>query len=227
MVCRFKKNKTHTPFRLLLMKLASSMLVALVGLFLCAALVAANIDHGVALSVRVPAHKDECFYEDVPSAGTKVFFHFSVTNGGALDIDAAVYGPDGSMIWSSEKEQETRLLFKARLAGTHKFCFSNKMSSVTTKTVALTVQVGDPADGDKSHKVDNVERALIHVQEGLTEVRNEQNYLRTREREHRDTTESTNTRVLFWSIAEIGLLILLGVAQLQHLKGCFEKRRNV
>ena len=43
-----------------------------------------SIAPNTALAVKVPAHKDECFYEDVKAAGTKVYLHFMVTTGGAL-----------------------------------------------------------------------------------------------------------------------------------------------
>jgi hypothetical protein len=186
-----------------------------------------SIPPNVALSVRVPAHRQECFYEDVNAARTKVFFHFMVTNGGNLDIDVHVYGPDSNLIWSTEREQEQRILFKSKLPGAHKFCFSNKMSTVLLKTVAFSIQVGDPSEGTQAHPVDPMEKSLIHIAEAITEVRNEQNYLTTRERLHRDTTESTNTRVMWFSVGEVALIAGIGALQIMYLKAAFEKRRNV
>lgn len=179
-----------------------------------------------ALSVRVLAHKDECFFEDVPAAGAKVFFHFVVTNGGALDIDSAVYGPDGQLVWSSDKELESRILFKAKLPGPHKFCFSNKMSTVTLKTVMFSVQVGD-VQSVTDRSADPVQGALTQISDGLTEIKNEQTYLRARERIQRDNVETTNTRVVLWSLLEIGLIVALAGGQLAYLMSRFEKRRNV
>ena len=180
-----------------------------------------------AIAVRILAHKDECFLEEVHSAGTKVYMHFLVTSGGALDIDAAIYGPDSQLIWAAEKEKEGRVLFKAHLPGTHKFCFSNKMSTVTVKTVAFNIQAGDPAESTKDHVVDPIERSVIHITEGLNEIKSEQNYLTTRERVHRETVESTNTRVMLWSLIEVGLVLAMSVGQVMYLKRSFEKRRNV
>eukprot|EP00331_Platyophrya_macrostoma_P005913 CAMPEP_0176424336 /NCGR_PEP_ID=MMETSP0127-20121128/10783_1 /TAXON_ID=938130 /ORGANISM="Platyophrya macrostoma, Strain WH" /LENGTH=195 /DNA_ID=CAMNT_0017805387 /DNA_START=30 /DNA_END=614 /DNA_ORIENTATION=- len=164
-----------------------------------------------AVAVRIPAHKDECFFEDVPSAGVKVYLHYIVTSGGALDIDASVYGPDQELIWAAEKERESRVLFKTRLPGIHKVCFSNKMSTLTSKVVGFNIQVGDPADSTKEHEVDPMERSIVHVAMGLNDIKSEQVFLRTRERIHRDTSESTNTRVLLWSIGEIALICFMGV----------------
>jgi protein ERP2 len=203
-----------------------STIVALIGLLAAVAL-ASDIVPSTAVAVRIPAHKDECFYEDVSSAATKVYLHYMVTSGGSLDIDASIFGPDQELIWAAEKERENRVLFKSRLPGTHKFCFSNKMSTLTTKVVGFNVQVGDPSDSSKDHNVDPMERAIIHVAMGLNDIKNEQLNLRTRERIHRDTAESTNTRVLMWSVAEIALIVFMGVGHVWYLRRLFETRRAV
>lgn len=196
-------------------------------ILVAAGCVNAFVATNTALNVRIGAHRDECFYEDVRVANSKVFFHFAVTNGGALDIDAAVFGPDGQLIWSADKEIDARILFKAKIPGPHKFCFSNKMSTVTTKTVTFAIQSGDNVDADTNGKVDPLQQALTQLSEGLTEVKNDQSYLRARERIHRETAESTNTRVFLWSMVEIGLIVGFSMAQIWYLVSRFEKRRNV
>ena len=122
-----------------------------------------EIDASTAVAVRIPAHKDECFFEDVRSSGAKIYVHYMVTSGGSLDIDANILGPDGQIIWASEKERENRILFKARLPGIHKVCFSNKMSTLTAKVVGFSIQVGDPTESTKDHEVDPMERAITHI----------------------------------------------------------------
>jgi p24 family protein beta-1 len=202
------------------------MMIPFVFAICVSAILAAEVP-GAGVAVRVPAHKDECFFEEVPAAGVKVYLHYLVTSGGSLDIDASIYGPDQELIWAAEKERESRVLFKSRLPGTHKFCFSNKMSTLTAKVVGFNIQVGDPTDSTKDHEVDPMERAIVHVAIGLNDIKTEQTYLRTRERVHRDTVESTNTRVLLWSLAEVGLIIVMGVGHVWYLRRLFETRRPV
>lgn len=199
------------------------------------------IPANTALAVRVNAGKDECFFEDIRIAGQKIFFHFEVTGGGQLDIDAVVTSPDGSIIWSTEKEHEARILFKASISGQYKFCLSNKMSTVTTKTVAFSIQVSESAGRSTGNgnggrgsaapgsllAADPVERMAMQLADGLQELRNEQQYLKTRERIHRDTVESTNTRITLYSIGELVLIVVVGASQLWYLKSCFDKRRQV
>ena len=46
----------------------------------------------------------------------------------------------------------------------------------------------------------------------------EQNYQRYREERFRATSESTNQRVLWWSVAQLFILITAGFWQMRHLK---------
>jgi hypothetical protein len=55
----------------------------------------------------------------------------------------------------------------------------------------------------------------------------EQNYQRYREERFRATSESTNQRVLWWSIAQLIVLVIAGFWQMRHLKGFFETKKLV
>lgn len=58
----------------------------------------------------------------------------------------------------------------------------------------------------------------------LTQVKDEQSYIVMRERTHRNTAESTNGRVKWWSIFQLGVLIGEGIFQVWWLKRFFEVR---
>jgi len=62
------------------------------------------------------------------------------------------------------------------------------------------------------------------LSELLTQVKDEQSYIIVRERTHRNTAESTNARVKWWSIFQLGVLIGEGVFQVWWLKRFFEVR---
>lgn len=51
--------------------------------------------------------------------------------------------------------------------------------------------------------------------------------LQFREERFRMTSESTNQRVLWWSIAQTVILILTGIWQMRHLKSFFEAKKLV
>ena len=56
----------------------------------------------------------------------------------------------------------------------------------------------------------------------LQQVKDEQSYIIVRERTHRNTAESTNARVKWWSIFQLGVLIGEGIFQVWWLKRFFE-----
>ncbi|RNE99717.1 COP-coated vesicle membrane protein p24 precursor [Trypanosoma conorhini] len=199
-------------------------------LLLSCAVTPTRADDG-AVSILVTANRDECFVEDIPGVGVKVFLHYMVTSGGSLDIDTTIYGPDDAHIWESVREPEARVLFKTRTPGRHRICFSNKMSTITTKVVAFSIAVGESGretDNDQTAKaMDPLERSIMRIQQGLREVQEVQRYLRGRERVHRATTEVANTRVVVWSAVEILIIAFMGAGNVWYLKRIFNKRRVV
>eukprot|EP00744_Colponema_vietnamica_P030893 GILI01048640.1.p1 GENE.GILI01048640.1~~GILI01048640.1.p1 ORF type:complete len:206 (+),score=26.95 GILI01048640.1:60-677(+) len=204
-----------------------SRFLALCALFMCLSTTVAYAATGAssALTVRVTPSREECFFDNVQAASVKVFLHFAVVSGGELDIDVNVYGPDNQIVWETEKSREARVLFKSKMPGLHKFCFSNKMSTVTSKTVSFHVQMGDTLQAATTR--DPMERSIMNIYQGLLEVKNEQDYLRARERDHRDTAESTHNHVLVWSLIEIGLIVSMGLGHVTYLRKQFGKRRAV
>ncbi|CBH18591.1 cytosolic coat protein, putative [Trypanosoma brucei gambiense DAL972] len=188
-----------------------------------------------AISVQVPPKKELCFFEDINKAGVKVFLHYLVTSGGSQDIEATIKNPDNSMIWSSGRDTEGRVLFKSRGSGRHRFCFSNKMSTISAKVVAFSITVGDEGlegeDGKKGKKsdlgMDPIELAVRNIQHGLREVLEVQQYIRGREHKHRAVTEVANTRVFVWAMAEILIIIAMSLGNVWYLRRIFNKRRVV
>jgi hypothetical protein len=62
------------------------------------------------------------------------------------------------------------------------------------------------------------------LSEALTQVKDEQSYIVVRERVHRNTAESTNGRVKWWSMFQLMVVIGEGVFQVWWLKRFFEVR---
>jgi p24 family protein beta-1 len=56
----------------------------------------------------------------------------------------------------------------------------------------------------------------------LSQVKDEQAYIVMRERTHRNTAESTNARVKWWSIFQLGVVVGEGIFQVWWLKRFFE-----
>lgn len=180
------------------------------------------------VAVQVDAGKVVCFYEDITVANVKVFLHYLVTSGGAMDIDCKVTAPDDKVIWESEKETENRVLFKSRTAGTHAFCFSNRMSTVSPKVVSLSVTVGSGGTAkNQQDSNDSLQRTISRLKKGLGEIEEIQQYLRGREHEHRSTTEVANTRVVLFCLLESIIIVAMGVGSVWYLRKIFITKRMV
>jgi hypothetical protein len=69
---------------------------------------------------------------------------------------------------------------------------------------------------------DQLEYLVRKLSEALTQVKDEQSYIVVRERVHRNTAESTNGRVKWWSMFQLAVVIGEGVFQVWWLKRFFE-----
>ena len=63
-----------------------------------------------------------------------------------------------------------------------------------------------------------VEREIRSLANGLATVKDEQEYMMVRHRIHRNTAESTNTRVKWWSVLQAIVLFAVVGFQVVYLK---------
>lgn len=63
-----------------------------------------------------------------------------------------------------------------------------------------------------------IEREIRLLASGLTAVKDEQEYIVVRERTHRNTAESTNSRVKWWSVLQAIVLFSVVAWQVYYLK---------
>lgn len=113
--------------------------------------------------------------------------------------------------------------FTAKEEGKHTYCFSNENWGSTSKEVSFNVH-GIVYVPEAEAPSDPLEKEVDKMSDVLEEVQDEQSYLVMRERIHRNTAESTNSRVKWWSIFQIGVLIGEGLFQVWWLKRFFEVR---
>ena len=93
----------------------------------------------------------------------------------------------------------------------------------------LDMRIGEGANDyeeiQKKERLTQVETRLYQLLAQGRQIANEQAYQRTREATFREISESTNVRVLWWSIAQACILVIVGFLQYQHLRGFFEQKK--
>lgn len=160
---------------------------------------------------------------------------FETIEGGFLDIDIKITGPDNQIIYQGERESSNKYAFSAPQTGVYTYCFSNKMSTVTPKIVMFTMEIGETpkatTEGAANTEVDGsptkLEDMIKELARTLTSVKHDQEYMNVRDKIHRAINESTNSRVVLWSTFEALVLVVMTVGQVYYLKRFFEVRRVV
>ncbi|XP_065181636.1 transmembrane emp24 domain-containing protein 2-like [Sycon ciliatum] len=177
--------------------------------------------------VTVDAVAEVCFHDDVKTH-TKMGLTFEVSEGGFLDIDVKINGPDNKEIYAGTRETNGKYTFSAHMDGVYTYCFSNKMSTMTPKTVLFNMDIGEKEKKeDESEHHNQLEEMVAQLSTALTSVKHEQDYMEVRERIHRMINDNTNSRVAWWAFFEDFILICMTVGQIYYLKRFFEVRRVV
>ncbi|KAF9944558.1 p24 complex component, partial [Mortierella alpina] len=135
--------------------------------------------------------------------------------------------PSGSLVEDATRSASATYYHDAKVDGKFEYCFSNAFSTVTEKSVGFNAVVIKPYKEDATHKADPLEHEIRELAAGIQEIRNEQEYTLIRERTHRNTAESTNSRVVWWSLFQSAILFLVCVFQITYLKRFFEVKRVV
>lgn len=151
-----------------------------------------------------------------------------------LGMHAEVRDPSDIVLMSRMYAAEGRFTFTSHSAGEHTIClYSNSTAwfGGGQLRVHLDIQVGEHAnDYQQIQAKDKLSELQLRVRQLLDQVEQitkEQNYQRYREERFRQTSESTNQRVLWWSIAQTVILLITGFWQIRHLKGFFEAKKLV
>jgi len=178
--------------------------------------------------ITVEPHSEECFFDKVKK-DAKMGLTFEVAEGGFLDIDVKIYGPDNKPIHAGDRESNGKFTFAAPMDGTYRYCFGNQMSTMTPKIVMFNMEIGEaPADGEgEEGDQTKLESMIKELGQTIAGVKHEQEYMQVRDRIHRTVNDNTNSRVVLWSMFEAVFLLALSAGQVYYLKRFFEVKRVV
>jgi len=178
----------------------------------------------LAHTIHVDAGRKECFFEDL-HVNDQMTVTYQVGDGGHLDIDFWVQDPTGTVLGKHIKQSTGQVAITVEKDGRHEYCFSNQMSAIADKMVSFNVHGVIYVSGNDV--VEPIEREIRKFAAGLGSVKDEQEYMMIRERTHRNTAESTNSRVKWWSILQSIVLFSVVGWQVWYLKSFFEVKRII
>lgn len=131
--------------------------------------------------------------------------------------------PSGHTVVKTTGPSDGVFTFTSHEAGDHSICLSTNYTSWFSHThirLHLDIVVGSTrpnVEHDRSH-VSELAGKLRDLNQKLEDIRREQQYQREREADYRDLSEATNGRAVWYSIAQIIVLLVTCAWQLRHLK---------
>lgn len=100
-----------------------------------------------------------------------------------------------------------------------------------TREVELDVEIGADARDWSSiqaqEKLKPIETDLRRIEDIVSDIVTEMEYLRAREQRLRDTNESTNERVKWFAFGTMGMLVGLGAWQVVYLRAYFRSKHLI
>ncbi|CZT43026.1 probable EMP24 protein precursor [Rhynchosporium secalis] len=183
----------------------------------------------IAHNIQLKAYGRECFHEmlhkDDKMTVTYQVGDKEFGSAGNLHIDFWIQNPSGGYEVHLRSVSNGDHSFDAAHDGKYIYCFSNEHWAATSKDVSFNVH-GIVYVPEAEAPSDPLEAEVRHLSELLAQVKDEQSYIVLRERNHRNTAESTNGRVKWWSIFQMAVLVAEGIFQVWWLKRFFEVGKN-
>ncbi|AEO56820.1 hypothetical protein MYCTH_2302160 [Thermothelomyces thermophilus ATCC 42464] len=186
-----------------------------------------------ALTYKIGANEEACFYSATQHKDEKIAFYFAVQSGGSFDINYKVTGPNGKPIMEGEKERQGDFVFTAKDVGEYKFCFNNEMSTYTEKFVDFEISVENEArvslpakPGASPEQTSSLEESLFKISGQLSTITRNQKYFRTRENRNFSTVRSTESRIINFSLIQIALIVCMGALQVFIVRFFFQGARK-
>ncbi|OZJ05324.1 hypothetical protein BZG36_01561 [Bifiguratus adelaidae] len=183
--------------------------------------------------------KRKCIHQYVPQ-DTMVLVLVKVSDGYNQRVGLEIF--DNSLSANSYDKKrdlngEVRLAFNTHADADISVCFTNTLHDGIqpdpkySRVIDLEFEIGAEADDyqslAKAEKLAPLEVELRKLEKVVQEIVDEMEYLKTREAKMRDTNESTNERVQWFSLLTLFTLIGLGTWQIFYLRRFFKRKRLI
>ena len=147
----------------------------------------------------------------------------------------------GHTLYNKEDAMKGKFAFTTEEYDVFEICFETKAAhgeqqqhlsaQHTTKEVSIKIKHGvETKDYDalaKANKLKPLEVELSRLEDLSAAIVSDFAYMKQREEEMRDTNESTNNKVLYFSIFSMGCLMSLAIWQVLYLRRYFKAKKLI
>ncbi|KAJ4457251.1 putative emp24/gp25L/p24 family protein [Paratrimastix pyriformis] len=187
-----------------------------------------------AVKFELPAQEVQCFDEELPG-DLLVTGTFKAPKLYNQDLEILIFGPGDTTILKQSQTVSERFAFTSQVAGDHRICFRNRVFSnqgtslAGTMIVELQMRMGSFAVdyeeiATKEGLKGPVDVEIRRMVDSVNDLHADLIYMRGREETMRNTNESTNSRVMGFSVLSIFILISMGIWQILYLRRYFLSR---
>ncbi|XP_020847954.2 transmembrane emp24 domain-containing protein 11-like [Phascolarctos cinereus] len=195
---------------------------------------------------HVAERQEKCIIEDIPSntwiSGIYKIEQWDIKHQDFLDsakglgLFVTVTTHNDEVLLSRLYGSQGAFTFTSYSPGEHIICLKSNSTNLISfggskLRIHLGIRVGEhdlhAAIAQAKDKVNKVSSRLEHLTEEIEQIIKEQNYQREREENFRMISEDTNSNVLWWALAQMLLLILVGIFQMKSLKDFFIAKKLV
>ncbi|EDQ87883.1 uncharacterized protein MONBRDRAFT_9640 [Monosiga brevicollis MX1] len=186
---------------------------------------------GSSFTVVLDAGEEQCYFEDVDaSLKPKLLdMDFQVTSGGNRDVDFSVTAPNGQLMERGVRKREGGHESNIPAAGTWKFCFSNRFSTMTQKAIYFSLFV----DYDNDDSLPSADASMHEMEESAKRVHRHlqtcqrlASHIGTRYHRQIETAEFKDQQVMMFSSLEIAVVVAVGALQVVVIRRFFNTESN-
>ncbi|XP_045776787.1 transmembrane emp24 domain-containing protein bai isoform X1 [Maniola jurtina] len=192
--------------------------------------------HGCdALTWSLAPNTQKCLKEEL-HANVLVAGEYSVTEVGGQRIDYIVRDSKGHILATKDHVTKGKFTFVTETYDTFEVCFISKVPPEhrgVAQDVTLDIKVGIEAKNyegkwiAEAAKLKPMEMELKRLEDLSEAIVQDFTSMRKREEEMRDTNESTNNRVLFFSVFSMICLLGLATWQVLYLRRYFKAKKLI
>lgn len=199
-----------------------------------AVLVAALLGQARAISFILEPDVKQCVQEEVHK-DVLVVGEYKVSEVQGQSTEILVSDTKGQTLFHKEAIDKGKFAFTTEDYELFEVCFTTTLTSQLGRGIkreaTLHLKHGVEAknydDVGKAEKLKPMELELRRLEDLAESIVNDFAYMRAREEEMRDTNESTNTRVLYFSVFSMCCLLFLAAWQIFYLRRFFQAKKLI